>query len=76
MPEDISIPEFCPVLGLRLQHGSGKATDASPSLDRIDNTKGYVQGNVMVVSNRANLLKRDATPDELQRLAAFYASPR
>jgi hypothetical protein len=33
---------------------------------------GYVRGNVIVVSTRANRLKGDATLDELLRLAEFY----
>jgi hypothetical protein len=37
----------------------------SPSLDRIDPSKGYVKGNVRVISARANLLKNDATVGEL-----------
>lgn len=44
----------------------------SPTLDRLDNTKGYVRGNVIVVSYRANRLKSDATIYELRRLAEFY----
>ena len=70
---DINIPLACPVLGIPLAHG-GRLSPNSPSIDRIDNTKGYVRGNIVVVSLRANLLKKDATLDELQRLAKFYAN--
>ena len=65
---DIVIPDKCPVLGLTLQPnntGQGYHPD-SPSLDRIDNSKGYVKGNVRVISARANLLKNDATIEELE----------
>jgi hypothetical protein len=41
-------------------------------LDRVDNTKGYVKGNVIVVSRRANVLKKDATLNELRQLADYY----
>jgi hypothetical protein len=41
----------------------------SPTLDRIDNSKGYIVGNVWVISMRANRLKSDATVDELMMLA-------
>jgi hypothetical protein len=41
----------------------------SPSLDRIDPTKGYVKGNVWIVSHRANAIKGDATHDELKAIA-------
>ncbi len=40
----------------------------SPSLDRIDSTKGYTKGNIWVISNRANTLKNDATLSELKLL--------
>jgi hypothetical protein len=72
---DIVIPDLCPVLGIKLENclGTGGRTDASVSLDRIDNSKGYVPGNVVVVSMRVNRIKSDATPDELKKIAAFYA---
>ena len=43
---DISVPEFCPILGIRLEVSKGRRTGASPSLDRIDPSLGYVRGNV------------------------------
>lgn len=68
-------PSHCPVLGqpmewLRCGSGNGHY---SPSLDRIDPEKGYVLGNVMWISTRANRIKYDATPDELRRVATFYS---
>lgn len=72
--EDVIIPEVCPVLGIPIVCIAGTArTDNSPSIDRIDNTKGYVPGNVVVTSWRANMLKKDATLNELQMLAKFYS---
>lgn len=73
--DDFSIPAVCPVLGIPLKAGGnmGRKAPNSPSLDRIDNSKGYVKGNVVVVSLRANMLKSDATLDELAKLLAFYA---
>ena len=41
-------------------------TRNSPSLDRIRLELGYVKGNVRVISGRANLLKNDATIEELE----------
>jgi len=64
--EDIRIPSICPVLGIQLNQGGN--TDSSPSLDRIDSSKGYTPDNVWVISTRANRIKNDATPDELIRL--------
>ena len=60
------IPEFCPVLGVKLESGTKKYHDASPSLDRMIPSKGYVPGNVVVMSFRANRIKGDASREELQ----------
>ena len=70
--DDIQIPETCPVFGFKLAISKKQASFNSPSLDRITPVKGYVSGNVIVVSYRANVLKRDASPDELMKLALFY----
>ena len=72
-------PEFCPVLGLKLRYFGDSVRDGpeaanTASIDRIVNTEGYVPGNVMIISRRANELKRDATPAELRKLADFYNS--
>jgi hypothetical protein len=68
---DISeIPEFCPIfpwIQLRYEVGNG-INEGSPALDRIDNTKGYIPGNVRLISHRANVLKSDATDQELLAL--------
>ena len=69
---DIVIPDVCPILGIVLKttnQGSGYHTD-SPSLDKINPTLGYVKGNVRVISARANLLKNDASSDELRLVLA------
>ena len=65
---------ICPVLGFEMSMGLDEngSTDTSPSLDRIIPEKGYVQGNVIIVSMRANSIKRDATPEELRKVADFY----
>ena len=67
---DITIPERCPILGIKLQRGIGKPCYASPSLDRIVPAKGYTHGNVRVISYRANCLKRDATIEEMRAVLA------
>lgn len=70
---DFEIPDVCPVLGIELQRGRGRATPQSPSLDRLRPELGYLPGNVVVVSNRVNVLKRDATLEEMEAMAEFYA---
>jgi hypothetical protein len=62
---DFSIPETCPVLGVQIAPGTRTSRSCSPSLDRIIPKLGYVRGNVRVISNRANLLKSDASTEEL-----------
>jgi hypothetical protein len=47
---------------------------AGASLDRIDRSKGYVPGNVRVISLRANLLRKDITHRELRALADFFVT--
>ena len=73
---DIIIPQFCPLLNIPIIHtvGKGCRRDNSPSLDRIDNRFGYIKGNILVVSWRANFLKSDAALPELQLLVANLQS--
>lgn len=70
--DDIDVPTLCPVLGIPLKPGQGRPSDTSPTLDRVVPGLGYVPGNVVVVSYRANRFKSDATLDELESLARFY----
>lgn len=67
---DIIVPAVCPVLGLPLLRTRGKVSPGSPSLDRIDNSKGYIRGNIRVISYRANSLKSNATIDEMTKVLA------
>lgn len=74
---DLIIPSVCPVLGIPLYFsntGKKGATDNTPTLDRVDNSKGYVKGNVFVISSRANILKRDAEEWELRAIADYMKS--
>ena len=70
--DEIGIPIVCPVLGIPLYFHRQKVQDDSISFDRIDSSKGYTMGNVIIVSYRANRLKSDATLDEMKRLVNFY----
>ena len=70
---DITLNNFelvdtCPLLNIPLTSNLGMVSDNSYSLDRIDNNKGYIKGNVWVVSERANALKGDASLEELELL--------
>jgi len=72
--EDFNIPEFCPVTGLRLQRHEKCLRWDSPSLDRVNNSKGYIKGNVAVISNRANMIKKDASINEIEKLLIYMKS--
>lgn len=71
-PGDLIIPERCPVLGLKLEtvRGHGPA-NSSPSVDRVIPDRGYVKGNVHVISFQANRLKSDASAEDLERLLLY-----
>ena len=64
--EDITIPEFCPLLGIRLTYNDVWST---PSIDRIDPKKGYVKDNVWIISRKANVMKQDVSIELLQIFA-------
>lgn len=70
-PEDIIIPEHCPILGFELIRNKKVAKYNSPSLDRIDNTKGYTKENIQIISNRANILKSNGTAYEHFKISQF-----
>lgn len=72
-PDDIVIPDVCPVLGLTL--GSG-GRETSASLDRVIPSKGYVKGNITVISFRANRVKSDATEQELVAVLAYVTGAK
>lgn len=69
--DDFDIPQYCPVLGIKLKPGLGKLHDASPSLDRIKPEMGYVKDNVVVISYKANRMKSNATTEEVEKLAKW-----
>lgn len=67
---DIIIPKLCPILEVPLVYcGPDKAN--WPTVDRIDNTKGYLKGNISVISYRANSLKSDALVWQIENLLAY-----
>lgn len=72
-PTDITIPVLCPVLGIPLTGWApaGTRPGSTASIDKIIPTKGYVKGNVCVISMRANAIKYNATLEELEAVAAY-----
>lgn len=68
--KDIQYVECCPLLGIKLNWGEttnegGRNID-TPSLDRLDPKKGYVKGNVKIISTLVNMMKSSATLEQLQ----------
>lgn len=62
---DIIIPPVCPILLVPLIPNKIKCGPNSPSLDRIDPNKGYVKGNIQVISHKANSMKQNASDIDL-----------
>jgi hypothetical protein len=69
---DLVIPEFCPKTGIKLDKHLENIGSKSynkyydtPSVDRIDNTKGYTKGNIQIVCYWYNVAKLTFTEDEM-----------
>ena len=69
-PSDIVVPAECPVFFIPLKVADGKMDDNSPSVDRIDPTKGYVKGNICVISWLANRIKNNGTLEDRLKIIA------
>lgn len=67
------MPKYCPITGLelRISIGSKGFEDFSPSVDRKDPSKGYIKGNVGVISMRANRLKSNLSLEEIKRMYQY-----
>ena len=69
--------DFCPLLGVPLQYEKfegNRCPDNYATLDRIDSSKGYEEGNVIVISFRANSLKNSATIEEMKTIVKNWES--
>ena len=71
--DDIVIPEYCPILKVKLDVNTMSTKNRyAPSVDRIDSKKGYIKGNIMVISIKANMMKNDATDEELLNFSEYF----
>jgi len=76
--EDIHVPENCPCCDRKMTPRTGQFkkgwVSESPSLDRFDPTKGYDPSNVIVICARCNILKNNATIEELETVVRWMKS--
>jgi hypothetical protein len=61
----------CPIFGMKLEFNNAGFRETSPSIDRIDSTKGYTPDNIQIISWKANRIKGYATLQELEMLLAY-----
>lgn len=64
-------PERCPVFDVPFVERGVGFSNWSPSIDKIDPRKGYVKGNIQIISMLANCMKRNATPAQLRQFARW-----
>lgn len=68
----------CPIFSTPFEYvkpsGRGKwvPNPKAPTLDRIIPNKGYVKGNIAILSYRANLIKNDCLDPHIFRQLAFW----
>lgn len=62
---------ICPVFNIPLQFNTKEKKDNSFSVDRIDNDKGYISGNIIIISWKANRLKYTSSLEDLEKMVTF-----
>lgn len=71
--DDVEWNTHCPVFGYELSYDQADV-DRSPSLDKNDPNGGYVKGNVVVMSVRANRAKWNMDASEAKQLYEYFLS--
>jgi hypothetical protein len=65
-------PDVCPVFGTPFNFiNNGKVASDSPSVDRLRPELGYVEGNLRVISMKANNIKSAYTSADVARVAEW-----
>ena len=62
---------ICPIFGIKMVFGDAGFRENSPSIDRLDSTKGYTKDNIQIISWKANRIKKDASIEELELILAY-----
>ena len=70
--EGVEYPKVCPVLGMKLDWSMNGNQPNSPSLDRDNSKLGYIKGNVTMMSNLANMMKSNATSEQLKQFSRYF----
>jgi len=70
----LPLPKKCPVFGFRLRSGKSFQDPCAYSVDRLDNRKGYVRGNVAIISYLANRLKNNGTAKQHGQIVRWMRS--
>lgn len=65
---EANTPEFCPVLGIKLDTGDRRSVS---SVDKLIPSKGYTKENCRIISLKANMLKNDASIEDLEKIIAY-----
>lgn len=73
---DIFIPVRCPLLGIDIKVNDLVIGPGSPTLDRIDPSRGYVPGNVQVISHQSNRAKSNLSAGQLELFATNFLRSR
>ncbi|MBO48324.1 MAG: hypothetical protein CMD57_04985 [Gammaproteobacteria bacterium] len=68
-PQDL----ICPVLKIKMQIGSNGGKENTPSIDRTNNSKGYVKGNIKWISTKANILKSSLSKKDVELLNLYFS---
>lgn len=74
----VQLTDTCPCCKIPYEYvlgqGRNPRTSRAPSIDRIDNTRSYTLDNVVLVCSRCNVLRSDATLDDLRNLVTYVES--
>lgn len=62
---DLVIPDICPLLEVPIVPGEKGNYFSTPSVDRVNNSKGYTKDNIRIISMLANSMKSSATEEQL-----------
>jgi len=68
---DIRVPKCCPVFYTKFEVNNHKTC---ASIDRIIPELGYVKGNIQIISNRANMIKGDASVKDIEKVYKWLLS--